>query len=74
MTTTTSALGSVTQQDSSRTVNKSLTALGGEDFLQMLITQRKYQDPTNPMDNKEVLEQLTSLRTLDANSELAAAI
>ena len=54
--------------------NESLAALSGQDFLQMLITQLKNQDPTNPMDNKEVLEQLNTLRTLEANLGLMDAI
>ncbi len=55
-------------------INKSLGMLGSEDFLQLLLTQLKNQDPTNPMDNKEILQQMSSLRMLESNTQLTEAI
>lgn len=67
---------------------QSSSVLGKDDFLELMITQLKYQDPLNPLDGTEYasqlaeftsLEQLTNLNTsvkqsIDANYVLTQSI
>jgi flagellar basal-body rod modification protein FlgD len=49
-------------------------ALGGtsrDDFLRLLVTQMRYQDPTSPMDNREFLSQLAQFASVEQTSKLA---
>jgi flagellar basal-body rod modification protein FlgD len=42
--------------------------LGKDDFLQLLITELRYQDPTDPMDTEKILNQTSQLATLEAQT------
>ncbi|BBG66881.1 flagellar basal-body rod modification protein FlgD [Hydrogenimonas sp.] len=42
--------------------------LGKDDFLQLLITELQYQDPTDPMDSDKILSQTSQLATLEAQT------
>lgn len=60
-----------------RVVSKDQTgfnSLKSEDFLKMLITELQNQDPTQPVDNSHLLEQLSVMRNLQANLELGEAM
>lgn len=50
------------QQDNSK-INK-------DQFLQLLVTQMKYQDPLNPMGNEQMLAQLAQFSSLEQMSNL----
>lgn len=43
--------------------------LGKMDFLQILVTQLRYQDPLKPMDDREFVSQLAQFSALDAVTE-----
>src|SRR5258707_6427427 len=45
-------------------------ALTSQDFLKMLITELKNQDPTQPVSNSELLQQLSQMQALQSNVEL----
>ncbi|AMO56376.1 flagellar hook assembly protein FlgD [Endozoicomonas montiporae] len=48
--------------------------LDSEAFLQMLLTQLQYQDPTAPMDNAQMVSQLADLTMMEQNAELVHAM
>lgn len=48
----------------------SISDMTGYDFLRLLITELTNQDPMDPMDNKEILDQLSSIRSLESNMQL----
>ena len=75
----TNALSSaVVSTDSSYLSTKSENAtstneLGKDSFIQLLVTQMKYQDPLNPMDNSEMLAQLAQFTALEQMMNVAQA-
>ncbi len=50
--------------DSVATNPKSI--LGKDDFMKLLLTELKYQDPTDPMDSDKILSQTSELATLES--------
>ncbi len=50
----------------SGTGTQSNTSLGKDDFLKLLVTQLKYQDPLNPMQNENFIAQLAQFSTLES--------
>ena len=50
------------------------TDFAREDFLQLLTAELTHQDPLNPIDHSQFLQQLTSLQNLEATSALTDGI
>jgi flagellar basal-body rod modification protein FlgD len=48
--------------------------LSSDVFMKLLITQLQNQDPTEPVGNEELLQQLSTMRNLQANIELSDAL
>lgn len=48
--------------------------LSSEDFMKLLITQLQNQDPSSPMDSDQLLNQISQMRTLQANLELEKSL
>ncbi len=48
--------------------------LGKDDFLKLLVTQLRFQDPLNPMENTEFVSQLAQFRSLESGSNIESAI
>ena len=58
-------------QASQTQTNKDNSALGKDAFLQLLVTQMKYQDPLDPQDNGEYLAQLAQFSALEQMTNVA---
>ena len=56
------------------TSSSSKTALGQDAFLQLLVTQLQYQDPLNPMDDKEFVAELAQFSSLEQLTEINSGI
>jgi len=61
---------SVTQTKSSDFAYNPDSELTSDDFLKLFMTQLQYQDPTAPMDTKDMLEQTSQLTQLQTNQDL----
>jgi len=61
----------------SRSSNKLFTdknKMGKDDFLLLLTTQLKYQDPMDPMKNEDYVAQLAQFSSLEATNNMATAL
>jgi flagellar basal-body rod modification protein FlgD len=45
-----------------------------DDFLKLLVTQMKYQDPLDPMDNAQMTSQIAQLNTVEGINQLNATV
>jgi flagellar basal-body rod modification protein FlgD len=71
--TTTAVTGSSSTTDV-KFVDKDKIGLAGlqsDTFLKLLIAQLQNQDPTEPVGNEEILNQLSQMRSLQSNTELS---
>ena len=67
------AVSSATGTSSSKSATSATTSsstLGKDDFLQLMITQMKYQDPLDPMDNTQYASQLAQFSSLEQMSNI----
>ncbi|MFZ5814002.1 MAG: flagellar hook capping FlgD N-terminal domain-containing protein [Bacillota bacterium] len=61
-----------TSQQTTASTSQQITKpdqLGKMDFLNILVTQLRYQDPLNPMDDKEFIAQLAQFSALEQMTE-----
>jgi flagellar basal-body rod modification protein FlgD len=49
---------------------EAVSAIGSQQFLQLLVAQLQNQDPLNPVSDKEFIAQLTALNTLESLNNL----
>ena len=62
-------------QDTTQAVsNVAKDTLGKDAFLQLLVTQMRYQDPLDPMDNGEYLAQLAQFSALEQMTNVATGL
>ena len=67
--TTPTAAGSSAQQP-----QNPLGALGKDDFLRLLVTQLKYQDPLSPTDNQQFMAQMAQFSTVEGINNLESTL
>ncbi len=51
-----------------------LGGISGEDFMKILIKQLQYQDPLKPMDNQQMVQQISTIRELEMNTRLGSKL
>ncbi len=56
--------------DTTKTQVKDGSILGKDDFLKLMITQLRYQNPLEPMDNTEYISQMASFSALEQMTNL----
>jgi flagellar basal-body rod modification protein FlgD len=45
-----------------------------DDFLRLLLTELQNQDPLEPMDNSQILEQMSQIREIESNTRLTETL
>jgi len=48
--------------------------LTNDDFLKLMLTEMKYQDPTKPMDSASMMDSQLKMSSIEANSQMAESI
>lgn len=68
------AVNGLTTPSGSTVASSTRRSLNQEDFLQIMISELTNQDPLEPMDNSQFLNQLTQMQTLEATTKLTEGI
>ncbi len=71
---TVSTTGSVQQTTSTQTTANALSKVDMDQFLKLLISQLENQDPLDPMDNSEMLQQISQMRDISAMTQLSETL
>jgi flagellar basal-body rod modification protein FlgD len=68
----TSSVSSTSSSSSSSTSYADpLKDVSMNDFLKLLVTELENQDPTSPMDNSQILEQVSQIKAIESNQRLS---
>lgn len=60
----------IIDQTSAQSGNRNTSELGKDDFLNLLVTQLRYQDPLKPVDDKEFIAQMAQFSSLEQMQNL----
>lgn len=66
-------IGLATAQSAANQANKNKKSLGQDEFLELMTTQLRNQDPMEPMDNGEFLSQIAQFGTVNGVNELLSS-
>ncbi|MBB3207807.1 flagellar basal-body rod modification protein FlgD [Rhodopirellula rubra] len=72
--TTAASTANFSSTSSSSGTNDGYNDLGTDDFLKLLIQELQNQDPLNPMDNSEMVQQIGLIREIGATDELTGTL
>lgn len=73
MTQVPSATG-ISSTSSSSNGSSKVNELDIDDFLKLMISELQNQDPLNPMDNKDMLAQISQIRAIGSNDKLTTTL
>jgi len=66
-----SAASATNQQGQKATYADPLSDVSMNDFLKLLVTELQNQDPTSPMDNSQILQQVSQIKAIESNQRLS---
>ncbi len=70
-----SAIGAVGQQGQQNPLGtNALSKVDMGDFIKLMITELSHQDPLNPMDSTDILQQMSQIREIQSNTELTETL
>jgi flagellar basal-body rod modification protein FlgD len=65
---------SSTSASNSAKTGSGLGGMGADDFLKLMLTQMQNQDPTAPMDQKDMLAQMAQFTSLSNSTEMTSTL
>ena len=71
---TTSAVNGASGANSATSATNAMTQITPDDFLKMLITQLQNQDPLNPSDSNQILQQISQIDNIEATTTLSTSL
>ena len=67
----TSGIGYIAGREKQQsTVHDAYSDLGFEDFISLLVTELQNQDPTQPMENSEIMQQISQITSIQSTEKL----
>jgi len=66
----TSPIGGSSPSNQQGSQNDALRDLNLDEFLKVMITELQNQDPLNPMDNAQILQQISQMREIQATDQM----
>ena len=71
----TDSIGVIGQQGQQNSLGgDAMNDISVDDFLKMLIAEMRHQDPLSPMDNSQILQQISQIREIKSNDELSETL
>ncbi|MHC1746205.1 MAG: flagellar hook capping FlgD N-terminal domain-containing protein [Negativicutes bacterium] len=74
ITSSNAATQSATNSNQTTTSSTNNQTLGKNDFLKLLVTQLRYQDPTEPMDDTQFISQMAQFSSLEQMQNMTTAM
>ncbi len=68
------AITSGSTQAATTTTGSGLSGMSADDFMNLLIKQLQYQDPLEPMSNEQMMQQISTIRQVQANTSITDSL